>query len=86
MPADKETRARPCAGWKRVPAGAGQCLHALGVLGGHIGKQFDHDNAVLQRHDDRVFGVLDLGHRLGLLGWVGRNVMGLRGKEKGKAA
>ena len=26
MPADKETRERPCAGWKRVPAGAGQCL------------------------------------------------------------
>ncbi|MPL94365.1 hypothetical protein SDC9_40518 [bioreactor metagenome] len=52
-----------------IGAVAGKLLHPLGVLGRDLGHQLDHDIAILERQDDGVFGVFDLGHR-----WSSSNV------------
>ena len=47
---------------------AHQLFHAGDMGGRHIGQQLNHHLTAFQRHEDRVFGVFDLGHAILLSG------------------
>ncbi len=52
----------PVKGHVVIGTGAGQFLHPRGVFRRDVGQKLDCDGAVLEFHQDGVFGVFDIGH------------------------